>query len=331
MTIGFAIVGAGRIGQVHGHSIASNPEALLRAVADPNPEAARALAQHHHCSVLGLDEIATDTAVDAVLICSPTDTHAKLIELFARAGKAIFCEKPIALDVQRIEACLKVLEQEQTPFMTGFHRRFDPHFAALRLAIQEGQIGKAEIVVIISRDPAPPPADYIEHSGGIFLDMMIHDFDMALFLTAELPAKVQACGSVLVDKAIAELDDFDSASAIVTMASGAQVLISNSRRSCYGYDQRIEVHGSRGMVVADNQRPIGIEIATAKGFTKPPLHDFFLSRYRESYATEIANFITALKADRLPSPNGRDGLNALRIAVAARQAAASGKAVPLAR
>lgn len=327
MKVNFGVLGAGRIGQVHARAVAGDPNATLIAVADPLAEAAHSVAEQYGCDIRTIEQIAESDDIDAVVICTPTDTHADLIELFVQKGKAVFCEKPIDLDIARVEACLKVVEQHNGKLMVGFNRRFDPHFAAVQNAISEGQIGKAEMAVITSRDPAAPPAEYILRSGGIFKDMTIHDFDMAVFLMGDMPVKVQASGSVLTDPDIATLGDFDSASVILTMASGAQVAISNSRRASYGYDQRIEVHGERGMLSAENQRPVSIELATKDGFMRPPLHDFFMTRYLDAYAAEIAHFIACLREDTELSPSGQDGLNALKIAAAAKESAETGKAV----
>lgn len=265
MTTRFGLLGAGRIGKVHARAIASNPSARLVAVADAVEQAARDLAANYGSEVRTIDEIEKALDVDAVVICTPTDTHADLIERFARAGKAVFCEKPIDLDAKRVEACLAVVEETGATLMVGFNRRFDPHFAAVRKAIDDGAIGKVEQVVITSRDPGPPPLDYIPRSGGIFRDMTIHDFDMARFLLGEEPATVSATASVLVDKKIGEIGDFDTVSVLLTTASGRQAVITNSRRATYGYDQRIEVHGSEGMVAAENQRPVSIEVANGMG------------------------------------------------------------------
>jgi myo-inositol 2-dehydrogenase/D-chiro-inositol 1-dehydrogenase len=264
-----------------------------------------------------------------VVICTPTDTHADLIERFSKAGKAIFCEKPIDLDVRRVEECLEVVEKTGAALMVGFNRRFDPHFMAVKKAIDDGAIGKVEMVTITSRDPGAPPVDYIKRSGGIFRDMTIHDFDMARFLLGEEPVSVSAHASVLVDKTIGEAGDYDSVSVILETASGRQALISNSRRATYGYDQRIEVHGSKGMVAAENQRPVSIEVANEKGYTRPPLHDFFMTRYTEAYANEIAAFIAALSKGQKAAPSGADGLAALKLADAALTSAREGRTVRL--
>ena len=329
MAIRFGLLGAGRIGQTHAKAVDSNDDAVIVAVADPIEAAARSIADKFNADINAIDEIAARDDVDAVIICTPTDMHADLIEQFARAGKAIFCEKPIDLNVERVKSCLKTVEETGALLMVGFNRRFDPHFAAMRHAIQQGQIGTPEMGVIISRDPAAPPADYITRSGGLFRDMMIHDFDMAVFLMGDMPVKVQASGSVLTDPQIKELGDVDSANAILTWEDGRQVSISNSRRASYGYDQRIEMHGAKGMISAENQRPISVEIASADGFTKPPLHDFFMTRYLDAYAAEIASFVHALKTGTADIPVGIDGLNALLLAEAALKSATTGEAVYL--
>lgn len=327
MTVKFGLLGAGRIGKVHARAVGSNPDARLVAVADAFPKAATELAKAYGAEVRSIDEIAKAKDIDAVIICTPTDTHADLIEQFVKASKAVFCEKPIDLDAARVRKCLKTVEKAKGTLMVGFNRRFDPHFAAVRKAIDDGAIGTVEQVVITSRDPGPPPVDYIKRSGGIFRDMTIHDFDMARFLLGEEPAKVQASGSVLVDKAIGKAGDFDSVSVILTTTSGRQAVISNSRRATYGYDQRIEVHGSKGMVAAENQRPVSIEVANGSGYTRPPLHDFFMTRYIDAYANEIATFIAAMSKGGKASPSGQDGLAALVLADAALESAKSGKSV----
>lgn len=330
MTIRFAILGAGRIGLVHAQAITSNPQAKLVAVADAFEGAANRLISEYGGELRGVDDIATARDIDAVLICTPTNTHADLIEKFARAGKAIFCEKPIDLSVERVKSCLQVVEDTGAKLMVGFNRRFDPHFVALRETIRSGQIGDVEMINITSRDPGAPPPEYIKVSGGIFKDMTIHDFDMARFLLGEEIETVIANASVLVDPKIGALGDFDSANVILTAASGKQCSISNSRRATYGYDQRIEVHGSTGMVSAKNQRPVSIEIANADGFTRPPLHDFFMTRYIDAYANEISCFISALSDGNSMTPSGIDGLAALEIAEATLESVRTGASIKIA-
>ncbi|QGA58387.1 inositol 2-dehydrogenase [Brucella sp. 2280] len=330
MVTRLALLGAGRIGKVHAGAIASDRRARLVTVADANEDAAKAIADASGAQVRSIDEIERASDVDAVLICTPTNTHADLIERFVRAGKAVFCEKPIDLDIARVHACLAVIRETGAKVMLGFNRRFDPHFVAVRKAIDDGRIGKVEMVTITSRDPGAPPADYIKVSGGIFRDMTIHDFDMARFLLGEEIESVAASASVLVDPKIGELGDYDSASVILTTDSGRQCVISNSRRASYGYDQRIEVHGSLGAVSAENQRPVSIEIASKDGYNRPPLHDFFMTRYTAAYAAEIGAFIDALDSGKAPMPSAEDGLKALALAEAALRSVKEGRTVKVA-
>jgi len=327
MTLNFALLGAGRIGKTHAKAISDNQDAHLTVVADAVDTAAQSIADHYDCAVSTADEIADDPGIDAVVICTPTNTHADLIEQFARAGKAIFCEKPIDLSLERVKACLAVVEETGAKLMIGFNRRFDPHFAGVRKAIDDGTIGDVEMVHITSRDPGAPPADYIKVSGGIFRDMTIHDFDMARFLLGEEPTTVMATGSVLVDAAIGQLDDFDSVSVMMTTDSGKHATISNSRRATYGYDQRAEVHGSKGLASALNEHPVLVEVANGDGYRRAPLHDFFMTRYIAAYAAEIAAFVAVIRDGASPSPSGADGLRALELADAAVRSAREGRAV----
>jgi myo-inositol 2-dehydrogenase/D-chiro-inositol 1-dehydrogenase len=279
--------------------------------------------------VRSIDAIAAAKDIDAVVICTPTDTHADLIEQFVKAGKAVFCEKPIDLSLARVKACLDVVRAHKGTLMVGFNRRFDPHFRAVRAEIDKGSIGDVEMVVITSRDPGAPPVDYIKRSGGIFRDMTIHDFDMARFLLGEEIEEVVATAAVLVDPEIGKAGDFDSVQVMLRTRSGRQAVISNSRRATYGYDQRIEVHGSKGMAAAENQRPVSIEVATGNGYTRPPLHDFFMTRYTEAYAAEIATFIAAMSGKGKAEPTGEDGLIALALADAAVKSVAEKRVVAL--
>lgn len=329
MTLGIALLGAGRIGQVHAAALGATPQARLVAVADVSQAAAASLIARFGGEQRNIDAIARDDDIDAVVICTPTNTHADLIEKFARAGKAIFCEKPIDLRLDRVRSCLEVVNATDAHLMVGFNRRFDPHFQALKQAIVTGQIGKVEMINIISRDPGPPPEAYIKVSGGIFSDMTIHDFDMARFLLGEEVTSVIAVASVLVDARIGEWGDFDSANVILTTASGRQCAISNSRRASYGYDQRIEVHGAKGMVRARNHHQVGVEIATGDGFTRPALAGFFMDRYVAAYGAEIDMFIASIKDRDIAVPDGQDGLKALEIAQAARISVREGRKVDM--
>jgi myo-inositol 2-dehydrogenase/D-chiro-inositol 1-dehydrogenase len=327
MTVRFGLLGAGRIGKVHGRAVSQNPDARLVAVADALPAAAEALAGQYGIETRSIEAIEAADDIDAVVICTPTDTHADLIERFARAGKGIFCEKPVDLSLARVRDCLKVVEATGATLMVGFNRRFDPDYRALKAAIDEGRIGAVEMVTLTSRDPGPPPYDYIERSGGIFRDMTIHDFDVARWLLGEEVETVQAAASVLVDPEIGRRGDFDSVNVILTTAGGRQCTITNSRRATYGYDQRIEVLGSKGAVAAENTRQANIEVATAEGFTRPPLLDFFMSRYTAAYAAEIAAFVAALRDGTPPPTTGHDGLMALALADAALKSVAERRVV----
>src|SRR5580704_12978820 len=313
----FGIIGAGRIGKIHGGNIAARRDCSVVYVADADRAAATALAEATGAKAASVEDILGSKEVDAVAICSPTDTHADLIERAARAGKAIFCEKPIDLDVSRIRACLDVVNETGATLMIGFNRRFDSNFASLRKRIAEGAIGSLEIVSITSRDPSPPPLSYIARSGGLFRDMMIHDFDMARFVLGEEPAAVSAMGAALVDRAIGEAGDIDTAVVIMETASGKVAQISNSRRATYGYDQRVEAHGVNGMVHAANVRETTVEFAGANGFTSDKALNFFLERYEAAYRNELDAFISAVKAGKRPHPDGEDGLKALLLADAA--------------
>jgi myo-inositol 2-dehydrogenase/D-chiro-inositol 1-dehydrogenase len=316
-SLSIGLLGAGRIGKVHANAIAATPGAQLVAVADAFPAPAEAIAAEHGVHVRTIDEIMASDDVDAVFITTPTDIHSDLIEQAAHAGKAIFCEKPIDLSVERVRACLNVVEQTGATLMVGFNRRFDPNFRSARGRVTAGEIGEVEMVSITSRDPGPPPLEYMARSGGLFRDMSIHDLDMARFLLGEEPVSVSAVGSVLVDPAIAGVPDIDSAAITLVTASGKIAQISNSRRAVYGYDQRIEVFGSNGMVRADNIHESTIEVVSGDGFTKPPLVHFFIERYMSSYIAEVAAFVESVNNGTQPHPTGDDGLRALVLAEAA--------------
>ncbi|WP_226782993.1 inositol 2-dehydrogenase [Oceaniglobus trochenteri] len=329
MTVRFAILGAGRIGQVHAGAIASVPGATLVAVADPMEAAANHIRDTFGAEVRSIDAIEGANDIDAVVICTPTDTHADLIERFVTAGKAVFCEKPVDLSLARVKACLKHVEAAKGTLMVGFQRRFDPDFNALKAEIDRGRIGPVEMVTLTSRDPGPPPVDYIKRSGGIFRDMTIHDFDVARWLLGEEVSHVMAAASNLVDPEIGQAGDFDSANVILTTASGKQCTITNTRRASYGYDQRIEVHGASGSVSAENTHTARIEIADANGYHRPPLLNFFMSRYTAAYAAEIAAFVDCVSNATTPPTTGHDGMMALALADAALLSVAEGRRVAL--
>ena len=328
--IRFGVIGAGRIGKVHSATIAANPKAKLAYVADAAPAAAATLAQQHGAQVATMEEIMAAKDVDAVLIGSPTGFHADQIQAASNAGKAIMCEKPVSLSVGKIQETLKVVEKNGSTLMIGFNRRFDPNFAELEHRIRQSAVGEIEIVTVISRDPAPPPADYVKGSGGLFRDMMIHDFDMARFLMGEEFVSVAALGAALVDKAIGEAGDIDTAAVQMQTASGRIAVITNSRRATYGYDQRMEVHGSKGMLAARNIHNTTVELHSADGTRSDPIQNFFLERYSQAYANELNAFIAAVETgNRNPPPSGFDALQAQILAEAATESWKTGKPVSL--
>ena len=323
----FGVLGAGRIGKVHARTIAASGKARVAYIADAMPQAAAALAGEVGAKVASVEEIIKAGDVDAVLIATPTPFHAEQIEAASNAGKAILCEKPVSLSVARIEDCLKTVEKNKTTLMIGFNRRFDPNFAALEKRIRAGAVGNVEMATIISRDPAPPPAEYVKSSGGIFRDMMIHDLDLARFLVGEDFVVVNALGSALVDKKIGEEGDCDTAAVQMQTASGKICVITNSRRATYGYDQRIEVHGSKGMLRAGNIHNTTVEVATAEGFHADPILHFFTERYGQAYANEVLTFIDAVTTGKTVSPSGHDGLQAQKLADAATESWQTGRPV----
>ncbi|MFN7002093.1 MAG: inositol 2-dehydrogenase [Roseinatronobacter sp.] len=324
------ILGCGRIGQVHARSIKALDGARVVAVADAIPAAAQALATTTGADVRDVETILSASDVDAVIIGTPTDSHFGQIMGAAKAGKAIFCEKPVDMSVGNIRTCMQAVTASGVVFMTGFNRRFDPNFAALRTRLRAGDIGAAELVSITSRDPSPPPVSYIERSGGLFRDMMIHDFDTARFLMGEEFVRLHAVGSALVDPAIGAAGDVDTAAVILTTASGRICQISNSRRASYGYDQRIEVHGSKGMLRAENQLESTVEIATDAGFRRDPAQHFFLERYEAAYLAEMRAFVDAVSGKGAADPGLQDGLMAQILADAATRSWQSGTPVELA-
>ncbi|MEM0937941.1 MAG: inositol 2-dehydrogenase [Pseudomonadota bacterium] len=323
------LLGCGRIGQVHAASLARISGAVVHAVADAVPATARALAAEYAVEPRSADAILSAGDIDAVIIGTPTDTHFELIHGAARAGKAIFCEKPIDMSVDNIRACIDVVEATGVPFFTGFNRRFDPNFAALQARIAAGEIGAVELLTITSRDPAPPPIAYISRSGGLFRDMMIHDFDMARFLIGEAFVRLHAVGAALIDPEIGAAGDVDTAAVLLTTETGRICQISNSRRARYGYDQRIEAHGANGMLRAENQLETTVEIATGAGFARAPAQHFFLERYEAAYLAEIQAFVAAVTQGVPPNPGIRDGLAAQILADAAAASLASGLPVDL--
>ncbi|MGD9049084.1 MAG: inositol 2-dehydrogenase [Anaerolineae bacterium] len=327
-----ALIGAGRIGRVHAENLVFRiPEANLVAVSDIFVEAAETLAAELQIPAVYQDPapIMEDESVDAVLICSSTNTHAQFIEAAAEAGKQIFCEKPIALDLPKIDRALAKVEQAGVKLMVGFNRRFDPNFWRVREIVSHGEVGAPHILRITSRDPAPPPIEYVRVSGGIFLDMAIHDFDMARYLMGDEVESVYAAGGVLVDPAIGEAGDVDTAVITLHFASGALGVIDNSRQAVYGYDQRVEVFGSAGSVAADNDYPNTAMVSDAQCVHRDLPLNFFMERYTQSYVAEINAFVQCILDDTPPPVSGLDGRAPVVMGYAAIKSLAEGRPVKL--
>jgi myo-inositol 2-dehydrogenase/D-chiro-inositol 1-dehydrogenase len=331
-TIKLGLIGAGRIGRVHAENLAYRiPEAELVAVSDLFVEAAENLASELSLPAVYQDHrrILADPSIDAVLICSSTDTHARFIEEAAQAGKQIFCEKPIALDLGAIDQALAAVEQAGVKLMIGFNRRFDPNFRRVHDMVAAGEIGEPHLLRITSRDPAPPPIAYIRVSGGIFLDMMIHDFDMARYLIGSEVEQVYAACGVRVDPAIGEAGDVDTAVVTLQFADGTLGVIDNSRQAVYGYDQRVEVFGSGGVASADNAYPNTVMVSDAQRVHRDLPLNFFMERYTESYVNEMRAFVACIAEDTPPPVSGLDGRIPVVMGYAAKRSLEEGRPVAL--
>jgi myo-inositol 2-dehydrogenase/D-chiro-inositol 1-dehydrogenase len=325
-----ALFGCGRIGAVHAESVAAHPRAELAWVCDPVEGAARALAER--CGGRATPDPATvfaDPGIDGVVIGSPTPTHVGLLTAAVQAGLAVLCEKPIDLDIDRVDACWAEIGSRSPAVMVGFNRRFDPSFRELHDRIADGDIGRLEQLAITSRDPAPPPAGYLPASGGLFRDMTIHDFDMARFLLGDV-VQVQATGTNLIEPYIEAAGDIDSSIVVLRSASGALAQITNSRRCTFGYDQRVEAFGSTGMLTAQNQLPTSVRFAGAdRSESAAPYLNFFRERYEPAYRAELDHFVTSIETGASPSPSFNDGRAALVLANAANESLRTGRAVPV--
>lgn len=318
-----AIIGAGRIGKIHAGNIAANPRLRLSRVVDPFADAAAALAGQYGATVSTIEDALADPAIAGIAVASSTDTHLDYSLAAARAGKAVFCEKPLDQDLARATAAAAEFESLNARLFLAFNRRFDPNFAALQAKLAGGAVGALETLHIVSHDPAPPPADYVATSGGMFKDMVIHDFDMARWLLGEEPTQVFATASVLVDPAIGAAGDVDTAKTILRTPSGRLCMISSSRRSGYGYDQRIEAFGSKGMVRAQNVLETTVETWGEGGAVAAPIQNFFLERYAQAYIREVDHFADVIDG-AVPAIGYRDGVAALALAEAAARSAGSG-------
>jgi myo-inositol 2-dehydrogenase / D-chiro-inositol 1-dehydrogenase len=324
--VGMGVIGVGRIGSMHASLLAREvPGATLAAVHDADPAAAEAFGVRA-CS---LGELLADPAVDAVAICSSTETHADLIVAAAGAGKAIFCEKPISLDVAEVDRALAAVERAGVPFQIGFNRRFDPAHQAVHEAVKRGDVGDPQLVRISSRDPAPPPMDYVRGSGGIFLDMTIHDFDMARYVTGSEVVEVFARGAVRIDPEFEAAGDVDTALVTLVHENGCLTAIDNSRQAVYGYDQRVEVFGSRGMASSENPLAHTAVVRTANGSQMAALPYFFLERYIPSYLREWEAFVNAVRTGTTPPVTGADARAPLVIGLAAWKSLTEGRPVAI--
>ncbi|AXF20414.1 inositol 2-dehydrogenase [Burkholderia pyrrocinia] len=324
-----AVLGAGRIGKIHAANVAADPRLELVVVADPNEAAVAELASQLNCDFsLDCATVVDREDVDAVIVGTPTDTHIDLMLRAVRIGKPVLCEKPIDLDIDRALVAVEEIERLQGKVMLAFNRRFDPDAIALKKAILDGEVGDVRQIIITSRDPGLAPREYLRHSGGIFRDMTIHDFDTARWLLGEDPVEVMAMGNRLVDPGLEEIPDFDSVMVLIRTASGKQCHINGSRQAVYGFDQRVEVFGSKGMLLNENHRPSSLRRWTSSATeVRDPLLHFFLERHADSYRVELNAFVDALQRSTGMPATPRDGIKALRIANCALEAAWTGRAV----
>jgi myo-inositol 2-dehydrogenase/D-chiro-inositol 1-dehydrogenase len=322
-----ALIGAGRIGRIHGANVAAHPRLTLSHVVDPMAENAEAAARELGGEISDLETVLSDPTVDGVIVASSTDTHLDYSVRAHAAGKAVFCEKPIDMDLVRARAAADNLKGAR--LFLGFNRRFDRNFRALKAGLDGGRVGGLESLQITSNDPAPPPVTYVKVSGGLFKDMAIHDFDMARWLLGEEPAEVFAWGSCLVDPGIGEAGDVDTARTVLKTASGKLCVIANSRRSGFGYDQRIEAYGACGMICADNVTESTVQVWTEAGAQADRFQNFFLDRYAQAYRAEMDHFAEILDGKAQPEIGYADGVAALSLAEAAAESMKTGRPVRL--
>ena len=315
------IVGFGRIGRIHFNTVKKLQNVEIVAVADPFADQMTDVFDQYGVEHYSDDfnEIINNSEIDTVFICSPTDTHAEIAIAAAKAGKDIFCEKPIDLNIQRVEEVLEEVKSAGVAFQVGFNRRFDPNFVKAKNAALAGDVGEVHVIKITSRDPEAPPLSYVKSSGGIFVDMTIHDFDMARFLAGSEPAQIYAVGDALINQDIIQYDDIDTAIILITFENGAMAVIDNSRQAAYGYDQRIEVFGSKGMVKCENNTPTQTTLFTNDGVVNDKPLYFFLERYQRSFEEELAAFFGAVEKGQETPVVGKDGLVSLKMAVAAKK------------
>lgn len=329
-TLNIGIAGVGRIGKIHLENILQRlPEAHITLVTDPASEAEEYVKSRNLNYSKDYDDIIENKDIEAVILCSPTNTHADFVERAAKSGKHIFCEKPLDLSFERVKEVLEIVQKSGVKLMLGFNRRFDPNFLKIKSLVDAGNVGKPQLLKITSRDPGPPPISYIKVSGGLFMDMAIHDFDMARYIMNKEVVEVYSRGAVMVDKAIGEAGDIDTALTTLTFEDGAMANIDNSRKAVYGYDQRLEVFGSGGMVKADNNFPDNHQLYGPDGVHGAlPLH-FFLERYMASYFNEMKAFFESIQNNEEITVSGVDGLMAMKIALAAKRSVKENKPILL--
>ena len=325
-------MGAGRIGRMHAEIISAHPDVNLQYVYDINKDNALQVAKQNNAEIVNSPEEAImSDKIDAILIASATPTHTQFITMGAKSGKAVFCEKPIDLDIHKVNECMKEINDINIPLQIGFNRRFDSSHSKLQQANINNEIGKLEMLIITSRDPEPPGLDYLKAAGGFFRDTTIHDFDLARFILGDDPIiQVSAFGSQLISEDVKKVNDHDTAMFILKSKSGVLIHINNSRRAVYGYDQRVEIFGSKGMMISNNQTPTSVQKFSERNTeSKDPIHYFFIERYEQAYRDQFNDFVETIKNHSNPSVSFEDGRNALILANAAYESYNSGRVIDI--
>ena len=328
-SVDLAIVGFGRIGRIHAENILSTQGANLKIIVDPILDIDEGLKRRGIQQSKNIADLFSLQKIDGVIICSPSNYHVEQIKELSKATKNIFCEKPLGLSIKEIMEVKSLVDSKNLNLHVGFNRRFDPDFSSLKLSIVSGDIGDLHMIKIISRDPYPPPISYIEKSGGMFLDMTIHDFDMVKYLSGVEISEIYAKGDCFIDPEIKKANDIDTAIINMTLKNGILATINNSRKAVYGYDQRIEVLGSKGTMIVGNKLLHGVRKGTKDGFTSANPKNFFIDRYKESYQIEITDFIRSISGETVDHANVDDGLHALKIGLAANKSLLKNKPIQL--
>ena len=328
-SVDLAIVGFGRIGRIHADNILSMQHANLKMIVDPILDIDEGLKKRGIQQSKNIADLFSFQKIDGVIICSPSNYHVEQIKELSKATKNIFCEKPLGLSIKEIMEVKSLVDSKNLNLHIGFNRRFDPDFSSLKSSVVSGEIGDIHMIKIISRDPSPPPISYIEKSGGMFLDMTIHDFDMVKYLSGVEISEVYAKGDCFIDPEIKKANDIDTAVINMTLKNGVLATIQNSRKAVYGYDQRIEVLGSKGTLIVGNKLLHGVIKGTKDGFTSANPKNFFIDRYKESYQIEIADFIRSISGEAVDHAGVEDGLHALKIGLAANKSLLQNKPIQL--